>query len=159
MAVSDVATALQFGRLFKRGKWTNNPNDANYYEHWNGLPLQPGERVREVHPVVLAGSPRLYENVRVTDRNVYIDTPKLPPAFGPIARPAKTILERSGRLEPTVFPLSEVQIQQFPQQHQVQITAPGFDLRGNTRVHVGSPSDLPPLEQLKHAWNFARGPR
>jgi hypothetical protein len=92
MAVSDIATALEFGRLFKRGKWTNNPNDANYFQHWSGLPLQPGETVREVYPVVREGSPRLYENVRVTDQNVYIDTPKLPPAFGHFfVKPGKRI--------------------------------------------------------------------
>jgi hypothetical protein len=158
-APRDAVLALQFARLFRRGEWTNDPKRPNYENHWNAQPLQSGETVREVYPVVQPGLPRTYKNVRVTDENVYVDTPKFPPAVGAVARPAKTILDLSGRLEPVRIPRGEVEIQTFPEQAKVQITGPGLDLTGDTNVHVGSPGDLSPMQQLGNAWRFARGPR
>src|SRR5437588_10446730 len=80
---NDLATLAALAAAFRKGAWTNKPDDPNYQNHWNAEPLQAGEQLVGVHPgTATYGGIRSPVNVRLARGDAGdvgdVDTPNLP---------------------------------------------------------------------------------
>lgn len=149
-------------RQFRKGAWTNDPNDPNYQNHWNASPLQPNEHVERVVPgyatPTTRSAPGLSNlvNVRLTDQGgVYVDTPSVE-KIGALGSLAGFALRRGGLDEPRHYEASEVNLTDSGP-NRVAIDTPALRIQGKTDQHVGRVGDLPPKDQLKNLWTLLRG--
>ena len=156
MATGDGLAAI---RQMLKPAWTNQPAEPGYDAHWN-THRPAGEQVLQVFPGVARGNAvvpaRQMVNVVRTDRNIYIDTPKVE-RVGPVARFAGQVLDRGGFSEPLQAPLQQAVIRQTDSRH-VSIEGPGLPpVRARTDAFIGRPSELSPGAQVKNLWATLRG--
>lgn len=143
---------------FRRGSWTNDPNDANYRRHWNQVPSS--EPILGVVPGSVVGQTPLgrvkqQANIRYSADQIFIDTPAVS-AVGPVGRLAQRGLAAARLDQPVVVPMPAAR-PAFNQPFTVQTPQGQLTIKPNLTVHVGRPADLSGREQVSNMWHLLRG--
>lgn len=161
MIPGEARTAAALYRMFRKGAWTNNPEDSNYPSHWNSHPAAPDDDVTNVYPgTAQVGRTRTPVNVRVANDPsgqtvYYVDTPSIE-RVGPVASLAGRVLDRTGASTPRRLESEAITVRRVAP-NKVQLAAPDVQVTARTDGFVGRPSQLSAKDQLRNAWRLARG--